>query len=356
MKKLFTLILSLLLTGVYTTASAQQNIFVWEKNGKLSVVSAASIDSVSFSVGSWLFNIATSTPVGITNNSFKAMASVSLNQNVKSLSVSPVVGVCFSNENKQPTCNDYYVSLGNSMTDYTICIEGVDSGTTYYYRTYVELLDEVYYDSNVMSVTTLGTKPVDNDNNVYVVINNHKFVDLGLPSGLLWAQSNVGASSVYGVGEIYAWGETETKGVYSWDTYKWGDGDNFTKYSNNDNKTTLDASDDVATVKWGEGCRMPSYSEFQELRDKCIWKWKSGHYGIDGYWVTGPNGSSIFLPASGNYGKSPGGYGSYWSATLFSRFRRSAHYLDFSNDYVDPEGDSYYGRCYGYTVRPVAER
>mgnify|MGYP004655193597 FL=1 len=55
MKKLFTLILSLLLAGAYITASAQQNIFVWEKNGKLSVVSAASIDSVSFSVGSWLF-------------------------------------------------------------------------------------------------------------------------------------------------------------------------------------------------------------------------------------------------------------------------------------------------------------
>lgn len=357
MKKLFTLILSLLLTGAYTTASAQQNIFVWEKNGKLSVVSAASIDSVSFSVGSWLFNIATSTPVEATANSFKAMARVSLNQNVKSLSVSPEVGVCYSDENKLPTCNDYYVKLGNSMTDYIISIDGVAPGTTYYYRTYVKLLDEVYYDSNVMSVTTFGTNP--DDSNICVTINNHKFVDLGLPSGLLWAKDNVGATSSYVDGEYYAWGEIETKSDYSWDTYKWYDGKNFTKYNDREGKEVLDPADDVATVKWGKGCRLPSLTEFLELYYECNWTWTSIYHGTSGYFVKGPNGNSIFLPASGLFrGEAllcKGIEGSYYSATLQSDssiFIASG--LCFSDGIVRP--NEWSDRCDGRTVRPVAER
>lgn len=360
MKKLFTLILSLLLTGVYTTASAQQNIFVWKNGGNLSVVSAASIDSVSFSVGSWLFNITTSTPVSVTTSSFEAVASVSLNEGVKSLSVSPEVGVCYSDENEQPICNDYCKKLGNSMTDYTISINDVDPGTTFYYRTYVKFLDEVYYDSNVLSVTTLGTKPVEN--NLYVTINNHKFVDLGLPSGLLWAECNVGASSAYVDGEYYSWGEIETKSDYSSSNYKWGrdyNNENYTKYNLSDYKKTLDASDDVATVKWGKGCRMPSQLEFRELYNKCVWAWNSNYNGTSGYLVIGPNGSSIFLPASGLRGNRGyegdlyvhGSCGYYWSATLSGS---SAYNLYFSSDWVNPSDT--YGRSPGFAVRPVAEK
>lgn len=113
MKKLFTLFFSLLLAGIFTTASAQQNIFVWKDGGNLSVISSEDVDSVSFSVGSWLFKITTSTAVSVTTNSFKAMASVSLNENVKSLSVSPEVGVCYSDENSQPTYSDAHKTLGN---------------------------------------------------------------------------------------------------------------------------------------------------------------------------------------------------------------------------------------------------
>lgn len=108
MKKLFTFILSLLLVGAYTTASAQQNIYVW-KDGNLSVVSAASIDSVSFSVD---FNITTSAAFSVTNSSFKVVASVSLNDKVKSFSVLPEVGVCYSDENRKPTYEDSCVPLG----------------------------------------------------------------------------------------------------------------------------------------------------------------------------------------------------------------------------------------------------
>ncbi len=350
MKKLFTLFFSLLLAGIFTTASAQQNIFVWKDGGNLSVISSEDVDSVSFSVGSWLFKITTSTAVSVTTSSFKAMASVSLNENVKSLSVSPEVGVCYSDENSQPTYSDAHEVLGSSMTDYTININYIDPGTTYYYRTYVKLLGEVYYDPNVYSITTLGAKPT------YTIVNGHKFVDLGLPSGLLWARNNVGASTPYAGGDYYAWGETQTKSDYSWDTYKWGN--SLTKYNSSDGKTTLEASDDVATVKWGKECRMPSRAEFQELCNKCDWTWKSNYNGASGYLVKGPNNQTIFLSASGyrfnGVLDDHGSYGYYWSSSL-----NASHTDDACNLYFiifDIYPSNLNSRYLGRSVRPVAEK
>ena len=352
MKKLFTLFFSLLFASIFTTAFAQQNIFVWKDGGNLSVISSENVDSVSFSVGSWLFKITTSTAVSVTTNSFEAMASVSLNENVKSLSVSPEVGVCYSDETSQPTYSDGHKTLGSSMTGYTYMfnINYIDPGTTYYYRTYVKLLGEVYYDPNVYSITTLGTKPQNK------VINGHKFVDLGLPSGLLWAETNVGASTPYADGDYYAWGETQTKSDYSWDTYKWGN--SLTKYNSSDGKTTLEASDDVATVKWGKECRMPSRAEFQELYNKCDWTWKSNYNGASGYLVKGPNNQTIFLPASGGrYDGDLGGHGSYgyyWSSSLNAGNTDYASSPYFFSGSITPSY-SYY-RYYGRSVRPVAEK
>lgn len=80
----------------------------------------------------------------------------------------------------------------------------------------------------------------DNDDNItegkdgVYVINGHKFVDLGLPSGLLWATRNVGAESIYEIGNYYSWGEIEPKNKYTLTTYKWFDGDEFTKYNRED--------------------------------------------------------------------------------------------------------------------------
>ena len=348
MKKLFTLFFSLLLASIFTTASAQQNIFVWKDGGNLSVISSEDVDSVSFSVGSWLFKITTSTAVSVTASSFKAMASVSLNENVKSLSVSPEVGVCYSDENSQPTYSDAHKTLGSSMTDYTINIEDVDPGTTYYYRTYVKSLGEVYYDPNVYSITTLGPKPQ------YKVINGHKFIDLGLPSGLLWAETNVGASTPYADGDYYAWGETETKSDYGWGTYKFKLG----KYNSFDCKTRLEASDDVATVKWGKECRMPSPAEFYELCYKCDWTWKSSYNGASGYLVKGPNNQTIFLPASGCRFNGVlyyhGSYGDYWSSSLLTSCTDYVYYLKFGSGDIDPS--VYCSPFNGCSVRPVAEK
>ena len=105
-------------------------------------------------------------------------------------------------------------------------------------------------------------------------INNHEYVDLGLPSGLRWATTNVGATNPEDYGNYYAWGETATKDSYTWETYTLADGGygTLTKYCNEasygtvDNKTTLEATDDAATQIWGGAWRMPTDDEWQELR------------------------------------------------------------------------------------------
>ena len=348
MKRLFTLLAALMLT--VTASFAQQNFYFWEKNGNVSIDPVSEVDSLTFSVGSWLFQISKPVNLAATTSSFQGSAKVAFNDKVKSIDVTPEVGICYSDVNRTPNYDDFKKKLGSAMQDYSFTIMNVASGTTYYYRTYVKLLDEVYY-SAVNSITTMGEKPQN------TLINGHEFIDLGLPSGLLWAKTNVGASSSSDDGDYFAWGETEPTSYYAWSTYKWGD-DNMTKYNSSDGKTTLDAEDDAATVNWGAPCRMPDSSEFEELYNKCDWSWQSSYKGTSGYLVKGPNGNTIFFSVSGfrcddflsNYGR----LGLFWSRSLGSGDTSYGLSLGFRSDKVNPTSNDW--RYNGFTVRPVAER
>ena len=189
----------------------------------------------------------------------------------------------------------------------------------------------------------------------------HEYVDLGLPSGTLWATCNIGANNPEDYGDYFAWGETEPKDNYGWSTYKWcnGDFDALTKYCADssfgtvDNKTKLEPGDDAAFVNWGDKWRMPTYDQQTELRTKCIWTWTTRN-GVDGRLVTGPNGASLFLPAAGlrNNGSHffEGTYGYYWSCSLSTSGPAYAFSMDFDSVAV------YLGslhRNFGFTVRPV---
>ena len=131
-------------------------------------------------------------------------------------------------------------------------------------------------------------------------------VDLGLPSGTLWADRNIGADSPEDCGDYFAWGETEPKTTYNWSTYKWCKGryGTLTKYCADlasgtvDNKMTLEPEDDAATANWGEAWCMPTYEQIHELYDECTLKMITQN-GVNGYKMTGPNGNSIFIPAAG---------------------------------------------------------
>lgn len=210
------------------------------------------------------------------------------------------------------------------------------------------------------------------------VINGHEFVDLGLPSGLLWARTNIGAATPYDDGDYFAWGETQPKSKYTEDNYKLChtydkmnhvEGittrmHDYLRYTPKDGKTTLAPSDDVATVKWGKGCRMPSLLEFKELFENCVLEWKDDYHGTKGYLLTGANGNTLFMPASGSYILGQGvisgkGVGLYlWSSSLYtSEYERNpyeyAHIVMVLKSVISL-GHNY--RFYGLPVRPVANK
>lgn len=161
---------------------------------------------------------------------------------------------------------------------------------------------------------------------------NHEFVDLGLPSGILWATCNVGADTPEDYGFYFAWGETQPKNVYDWSTYKYSNGteSTLTKYCCNSNYgfngytdvlTTLSPEDDAATANWGSDWRMPTAEEWRELYQRTTNTWTSQN-GVMGRLFTATNGNSLFVPAAGYYiggslyNNASNAY--YWSSSLIT--------------------------------------
>jgi len=187
-------------------------------------------------------------------------------------------------------------------------------------------------------------------------------VDLGLPSGKLWADRNIGAKSPEDYGAFFSWGNVEPH-FPNKENMDWGDDDKAFdyKFSSEEYKKTpgyklegnIDAEHDAATVNLGEPWCMPTEDDFQELYDNCDWTRKTFN-GVNGYLVTSKiNGNSIFFPCSGyGYGSSwynRGGNGDYWSASFDSAV--GARGLGFGSGGVGPQGNG--NRCGGFAVRPV---
>ena len=196
---------------------------------------------------------------------------------------------------------------------------------------------------------------------------SHEYVDLGLPSGLLWATCNVGANAPEKYGDYFAWGETEPKATtYYWSNYRYCNGayNTLTKYCTSsgcgyngftDNLTTLESRDDAATAYWGSDWRMPTKEEWEELLAKTTVAWTQQN-SVDGLLFTAKNGSgnSLFLPAAGRQTEegfnSMGGF--YWSSSLslYTDGQNNAGVLNFfSWGHFMANGYRYYG----FSVRGV---
>lgn len=189
--------------------------------------------------------------------------------------------------------------------------------------------------------------------------NGHDYVDLGLPSGTLWATCNIGASKPDGYGDYYAWGETS---IYT-GKYKFFDSvGGYTKYCTMSSKgfadslTELQANDDPATANWGSGWQTPSKVQWDELLDNTTGNWRIGLKGC--VFKSKRNGRSIFFPAAGIYSYYNGvlwdidtsGY--YWSRSLYSDY--NPWYLNLSVRRYRcfmSRGDM--ERYHGCSVRPV---
>ena len=132
-----------------------------------------------------------------------------------------------------------------------------------------------------------------------------EYVDLGLPSGNLWATCNLGASSPEAYGDYYAWGEVEPKQEYTYPNHKWykegAPSLGFTKYNNEDGKLTLEDEDDAVIQKLGNGWRTPTLADFRELTNQKLTTIKKTTLnGVAGYQITSKrNKKSIFIPCAG---------------------------------------------------------
>ena len=201
----------------------------------------------------------------------------------------------------------------------------------------------------------------------------HEWVDLGLPSGTLWATCNIGANSPEESGDFFAWGETEPRTGFNWTVYEhcngsentlkkycaqsdWGN-DGFT-----DDLTELLPEDDAATVLWGSNWQMPSLEQVQELCTcSSIGTSINGVSGRKIFSKIDPQNVWIFLPNTGwrqgrNYNDRS--YGYYWGRTLYSSNSNYATGIYSNNSYVGTDNGSNNPnkRCYGRPIRPVRKK
>lgn len=178
------------------------------------------------------------------------------------------------------------------------------------------------------------------------------FVDLALPSGLLWCEHNVGASTPYEHGLYFSWGNVtghaEGSG-YDFSDAVYAETDGAALTGNIPTNNTYD----MARHNMGSPCRLPTVGEFQELHNNCDSEW-TDEDGVAGRrWTSRINGNSVFFPASGFYNGTAlngrGSYGYYWSSSYMSE--TYAYYLHFHSGYVDPADNG--NRRRGFSVRAV---
>ena len=184
---------------------------------------------------------------------------------------------------------------------------------------------------------------------------NRKGISYTYLAGTWWADCNLGADMWWEPGDYYAWGEIETKSVFNWETYSFCDFEakKFTKYTDSWQKLSLE--DDVAYVKLYHQWRLPTYNEWQNLKNKCNWEWIDWGDGDAGYEVSDKNDefTFIYLPAAG-----------YYDDSSFEKYAETGVYWASCLDFDTQDGSSIYFtskevkmagllRGYGFSIRPV---
>lgn len=299
--------------------------------------------------------VTTYTPQDITQTTAKCGGDAIVTQG---LSLSEF-GVCWSKE-RNPTAEGYHLSTATWNEPYVCTITGLEPSTKYHVRAYALRGLEYYYGED-KSFTTEGCSGGGGGGGGSW--GSHDYVNLGLPSGTLWATCNVGADTPEDYGDYFAWGETQPKDWYDWSTYQYcmGSYNTLTKYCNNsvygyngftDNLTILQPSDDAATANWGNGWRMPTKEEWQELYQNTTHTWTTQN-GVNGRLFTASNGSSLFLPVAGFRW-----VGELCNVGIFGYYSLGTDDPDFAWClYFGSDGahgyDFSYGHGSGYPVRPV---
>ncbi len=212
-------------------------------------------------------------------------------------------------------------------------------------------------------ITALGGCAVEHE-----PADKEDYVDLGLPSGTLWAKCNLGADNETDFGKFFQWGDTQGyKGIdehqFNWGDYKYGSWNKLTKYNKNDNKLVLDNEDDPVFAVTNGKFKIPTKEQLQELIDCTNHRWVVVDC-VNGmkFWKKGTEeptdgDSYIFIPAAGDCFDGShlgvGSWGSVWSASRDESSADNAWYMFFAADDVLMYFSS---RCYGYSVRGVLNK
>ncbi len=301
--------------------------------------------------------VTTYTPQNITHTTVRCGGDVVVTQGV----VISELGLCWSIR-QNPTVEDAHIYTSNCSEPLVWTLTDLEQGTCYHVRAYALRGLEYYYGED-KSFTTEG-----NSGNGGGGCENHAWVDLGLPSGTLWATCNVGANAPEGYGGYFAWGETQTKDLYDWSTYQYcigqGGYNTLTKYITNadwgyngvvDNLTTLMPFDDAATACWGSAWHTPTGEQWKELFDNTD-RMEVTQNGVKGTLFTSSNGQSIFMPSAGYRSNSSlydaSIWGNYWSSSLSTFSSSCASYICFKGESLMSNANIA-KRFNGLSVRPV---
>lgn len=167
-------------------------------------------------------------------------------------------------------------------------------------------------EKDAMAEVAKKLKELELNSGVIKAKETMEYVDLGLPSGIMWAKCDLGASSPEKKGDFYSWGETWIK----WTSHYYYFTDivegQYTKYDSRDKRYFLEKEDDVAYLRLGEGWRYPTWNEVQELYDNCtvVESTLNGWPGV--MFISKINGNYIFF---GYFSRlSSGGY--RWTSAL----------------------------------------
>lgn len=197
-------------------------------------------------------------------------------------------------------------SLDMGENSAVFSLTDLDEETSYKVRPYV-LVEGVPVYGEELSFRTNSRFPEPN------------YVDMG--GSVYWAEWDMGAASANDLGPYFGWGDTSGDMTST----------NPSDYASGFTGTSIAGTNyDVAHVKWGDGWRMPTFADFQELFDNCEdpvreTRMTSTGATISGYTLTSKTtGNTIFLPAAG-----------YYSGTSSAEVNR---YVYFWTAEIDPDG------------------
>lgn len=253
---------------------------------------------------------------------------------------------CASFSEPDHDCHMGMIYAGSGTGEYQCEMTDLYPNETFYVRAFAVNEAGIAY-SEEFTFTTLNDDGNDEGN----VINGYEYVDLGLPSGLKWATTNVGATSPDEIGSYFAWGELKSKDIFSMD--------NCPTYGVAMEDFSGDAEHDVAAFSWESTWRMPTEADMRELKDKCTWEWIMQDNGVWGSVATGPNGNQVFFPSGGFMTETNVDFADAEAAYWTSSPDNNEHDPNFATFFYVYNNNfcniGWMSRYVGLLVRPVSE-